>query len=212
MLRFGPDAGPIAILALPLFEEASRVRALAVALCRSLAERGVASAVPDVPGQGESVVAVQDASLADMRSAFATAVVSAGADRFAYVVAIRSGVLVATTASVRGEWSLAPEDGPALRRQLDRIHRTVARPDETADYVEIAGNRISRTLLAALDEPAGASSATHHRVVRLDGDPGAADRHLAGPPLWRRAEPGNDAALAARLAEDIAGWISACAK
>lgn len=41
MLRFGPAAGPVVVVALPLFEEANRTRAFAVAILRALAERGV---------------------------------------------------------------------------------------------------------------------------------------------------------------------------
>eukprot|EP01037_Dinobryon_pediforme_P041965 gene41965-52022_t len=37
-----------------------------------------------------------------------------------------------------------------------------------------------------------------------------ADRHVAGAPLWRRAEPDTDAALAELLADDIADWIARC--
>src|SRR3546814_8095624 len=54
MLRFGPDTGPVVVLALPLFEEANRTRAFAVTMLRALAERGVASVLPDLPGQGRS--------------------------------------------------------------------------------------------------------------------------------------------------------------
>ena len=52
LLRFGPDTGPVVILALPLFEEANRTRTFAVGLLRRLAERGIAGLLPDVPGQG----------------------------------------------------------------------------------------------------------------------------------------------------------------
>jgi hypothetical protein len=48
------------------------------------------------------------------------------------------------------------------------------------------------------------------RTVRLDTDPKPADRHVPGIPLWRRAEPDNDPALAALLADDIADWIATC--
>src|SRR3546814_21095544 len=54
MLRFGPDTGPVVVLALTLFEEANRTRAFAVPMLRALAERGVASVLPALPGQGES--------------------------------------------------------------------------------------------------------------------------------------------------------------
>jgi len=34
---------------------------------------------------------------------------------------------------------------------------------------------------------------------------------IAGPALWRRAEPGNDPALIEALGDDIAHWIATCA-
>ena len=38
MLRFGPADGPLVIVTLPLFEEANRLRAFAVTLCRALVD------------------------------------------------------------------------------------------------------------------------------------------------------------------------------
>ena len=48
------------------------------------------------------------------------------------------------------------------------------------------------------------------RVVRLEGDSASADLHVAGSPLWRRAEPDNDPALALALADDLADWVRRC--
>ena len=33
---------------------------------------------------------------------------------------------------------------------------------------------------------------------------------IAGTPLWLRAEPGEDAAMAAAIAADIAAWCKTC--
>ncbi|MCU6455443.1 hypothetical protein LPN01_15280, partial [Sphingomonas sp. A2-49] len=79
------------------------------------------------------------------------------------------------------------------------------------DPVEIAGTPLPRDQLSALagmtpfDQPG-----IPRRVVRLAGDPRAADRAINAAPLWRRSEPGNDPALAETLADDIAAWIAAC--
>src|ERR1700741_3511005 len=56
MLRFGPDTGPVVIAVIPLFEEANRTRAFIVTILRALAGLGIASAVPDLPGTGESLM------------------------------------------------------------------------------------------------------------------------------------------------------------
>jgi hypothetical protein len=188
-------------MALPLFEEANRTRAFAATLCRELAERGIASVLPDLPGQGESLIATAAATLENWRSAFAAA---AGNAR--YSVAIRSGALLDTAADLTGRWHFAPQAGSDVVRQLRRIQMTGDQPT-TADPATIAGNRIAQRMFADL-QAALPTDAT--RTVRLVGDAGAADRHVAGTPLWRRAEPGNDLPLAALLAADIAHWIAAC--
>src|SRR3954469_12418228 len=63
MLRFGPDTGPVVIAAMPLFEEANRTRAFIVTILRALAAQGIASALPDLPGTGESLIETEHASL-----------------------------------------------------------------------------------------------------------------------------------------------------
>ncbi len=73
MLRFGPQEGPVVIVALPLFEEANRTRAFAVTILRLLAERGIGGALPDLPGQGESLMPTHATDLAKLRGAFAAA-------------------------------------------------------------------------------------------------------------------------------------------
>lgn len=227
MLRFGPDTGPVAVVALPLFEEANRMRAFAVTLCRLLAKRGVASVLPDLPGQGESLVQTHDACLANMRCAFGDVFELLFAQkRRAYSASITSGALVTVEAHALGRWHLSPIAGHDILQDFGRVlkvsgrdedFRLLANPlqgEESAFPMEIAGNHIGLTLLEEL--------ATEHttfplktvgiplRTVRLDTDAKPADRHVPGPPLWRRAEPGNDPALAALLAEDVAEWIARC--
>ena len=74
----------------------------------------------------------------------------------------------------------------------------------------IAGNAVSRTLLRDLNA-ADCVRDGAVRVVRLETDPAVADRKVAGAPLWRQSEPGDDPALADLLADDIADWIARCA-
>jgi hypothetical protein len=202
MLRLGPDDGPVVIVALPLFEEANRTRAFAVTIMRALAERGVASILPDLPGTGESLVATEDATLVAWRQAFAAAATGAVAS-----VAIRSGALIDTDAAVAGRWHLAPQSGAMLVRELDRIRQSGGGDSDDA-MVEIAGNRLSRRLLDELQS--ATPSADRTRTVRLANDAQPADHKVEGSPLWRRAEPDNDPALAALLADDIAAWVRTC--
>lgn len=209
ILRFGPENGPIVILALPLFEEANRTRTFTVALLRALADRGIAGALPDLPATGESVVPTSDLSLLDLRTAFEAAVEHVWAKRRAFVVGIRSGCLLDTLPLVAGRWHLAPATGDEVVREFGKM----ASLDGAEDPVEIAGNLVSRRFLAEL---AGAVPATTEddprlRVVRLSSDPRPADRKVDAAPLWRRSEPGDDPVLVRLLAADIAEWIASCA-
>ncbi len=224
MLRFGPATGPVVVVALPLFEEANRTRAFAVTICRALAKRGVASVLPDLPGQGESLLPVAETGLALMRPHFkavASKMFHEGYRPFA--VSIRSGMLLDAEALVLGRWHLAPQDGDDLLRDLGRIKgvratgdariiRDTFLLDDEGPPIEVAGNLIGPAMLHELFMDSGFSESVGApiRTVRLDTDPKPADRHVPGPPLWRRAEPDNDPALAALLADDIADWIAAC--
>lgn len=222
MLRFGPATGPVAIVALPLFEEANRVRAFAVAICRALSMRGVASVLPDLPGQGESLMPLDQCDIVDIAQGFDDAgKADSNAGRALYGISIRSGALLDKQGLLQGRWHLAPQDGPSLLRGLKRIKQasTTLNDDwylsgdtSEADPVEIAGNLVSIGLLTALTiyAPWTADDGGFVRTVRLDTDLKPADRHVSGAPLWRRAEPDNDTALAALLAEDIADWIATC--
>lgn len=191
MLRFGPPEGPVIIAALPLFEEANRTRTFVVTLLRALAERGIASLLPDLPGQGESLIPTGKASIAAMREAFA----AVPGD---YTLAIRSGALL-DSGGRKTRWHFAPQQGTELLRELNRLR-------QAGNSDDFGGNRLSATLLTELETAASAEA----RIVRYETDAKPADRKVPGAPLWRRAEPDNDPALANLLADDIAAWIRAC--
>lgn len=224
MLRFGPADGPVVVAALPLFEEANRTRTFVVTILRALAERGIASALPDLPGTGESLSPTETATMMRLREAY-----KAASDVFigrgAYSMAVRSGALLDALADVRGQWQLSPQAGAELLRELTRIKQAEigdtpklrdywyldsTLPEDASDPpVSIAGNLVSAELLADLGA-AVPFDGDRLRTVRLDTDPKPADLKIAGAPLWRRAEPDNDSELAALLADDIAAWVSAC--
>jgi hypothetical protein len=206
MMRFGPQTGPVVVLALPLFEEANRTRTFAVTMLRALADRGIASVLPDVPGQGESERPTARFSLNDARQAHDTLVKYLAAQRSVHSASIRSGAFVA------GHWQFSPVAGRDLLRDLARVRQlaTGDRPDFGDDApVEVAGNLLSSRLLAEL---AGATpfEGARRRVVRLENDPREADLKVSGTPLWHRSEPGNDPGLAELLAADLARWVRSC--
>ena len=217
MLRFGPDTGPVVVVALPLFEEANRTRAFAVTILRALAERGIAGALPDLPGQGESLLPTHETDLAKLRTAFAAAVASLTGPTF--TLAIRSGALLDSDAAVPARYHLSPMTGADLRRELVRARQASAREsgepfdpaslDTATDPLELAGNLVSPVLLAQLSDATPSREQT--RTVRLATEAKPADVKLPGSPLWRRAEPDNDPAFAQAVADDIAQWIATCA-
>lgn len=203
MLRFGPGEGPVVMVALPLFEEHNRTRALAVSVLHLLAVRDIAGALPDLPAQGESLMPTASCSLADLRAGFAAAAAHV-APRPVYAASIRSGALTVDS-DIAGHWQLAPQDGNGLGRDLARLAAMGKGPSDGT----IAGNAISADFLTALDGVMPSSIAPQ-RTVRLTSDPADADARIDGPPLWRRAEPGNDPIFAERIAADIADWIARC--
>ncbi|MEG3179819.1 hypothetical protein [Sphingomonas sp. LT1P40] len=235
MLRFGPDTGPVVIAALPLFEEANRTRAFTVTILRALADRGIASALPDLPGQGESLLPTHETTLKKLRAGFAAASAalnpsptgrgrepqSAGRVRATniFTLAIRSGTLLDTTADVTARYHLSPTNGADLRRELIRARQASAREsgtpfdpasiDTATAPIELAGNLIAPAFLTELTTAMPSTDNT--RTVRLETEAKPADHKLPGSPLWRRAEPDNDPDFAARIADDIAAWIATCA-
>ena len=220
MLRFGPASGPVVVAAMPLFEEANRTRAFIVTIMRQLASRGFAGALPDLPGTGESIIETEQASLSHWIDAFTAATSALRAyHESVHVIAFRGGALLDREAGADTRWHLSPLDGQTTIRDLGRIALAAAKEAGTSfdpatlttpgAPIEIAGNRLSRKLLAEI-ERATPSTVTPLRTVRLASDPLTADRHVPGAPLWRRSEPDNDVALAALLADDIAGWIASC--
>jgi len=218
MLRFGPDTGPLLVAALPLFEEANRTRTFTVTLLRALAARGIASVLPDVPGQGESTVPLTDLTVLRIATAL-EAVTDRCLDqgRRTYALGIRSGALLDYCSLHSGRWYLSPQTGDDLLRELHRMWRSAGHiGDRTtmmagADRAEIAGNLISTDLLVSLmaampfDLPG-----IPKRVVRLASERAEADCHIDAAPLWRGSEPGNDPELAGILADDIADWLARC--
>lgn len=201
--RFGPAIGPVVLLLLPPFEEANRTRTFAVGLLRALAARDIGAMLPDLPGQGDSLLPTEAATLADWRSAVAA--LAAATDGPVITAAIRAGALLDQDAAVAGRWHLAPQSGARLLRELTRIGI-----DRGTDIAEVGGNRLSTTLLAEL-ETATPASTQPLRTVRLGTDPRPADLRIDAAPLWRRSEPGDDPALADMLADDLAAWSRACA-
>ncbi|OYY66215.1 hypothetical protein [Sphingomonas sp. 28-62-11] len=213
MLRFGPADGPVVVMLPALFEEHNRTRAFAVTICRGLADHGVASLLPDLPGQGESVVPTEDAMLDHWQMALQGLLAAQSPASRVILASIRGGAVVNSATGLSGVWRLSPVTGQAVLRDLMRTRAVAGDYVGGLDYhpVEAAGNVIGRAMINALeaadDVPIPSAPL---RTVRLDSDPASADMKLPGAPIWRRTEPGNDPALAALLAADLADWVRQC--
>lgn len=167
MLRLGPEHGPTVIVAPPLFEEANRTRAILVGALRRLADRGITGAIPDLPGQGESLLPTHAARLTAWRHAYAAAV--AALPRPIHIVAVRGGVLVDGQAAAASRWHWSPMTGADTVRELDR-QRASGGGD---DY---AGNLLAADLLGEL-VTAEPMTAGPLRIVRMESDPRPRRRH-----------------------------------
>lgn len=201
MLCMGPEGGPAVLILQPLFEEANRTRRILVEVMRGLAAEGIASALPDLPGTGDSPVATVDARLDDWRAAAAAAADALPRPRF--TIALRAGALLDDAADVDDRWRLAPVAGKSVLR--DMIRATALTGELKAAALEdvaraaptmLAGNLLHPELFVALDAAAPVEIGAH--IADLPGTP------------WRRAEPGDDAELVAAMVADISGWVRSC--
>ncbi len=216
MHRFGPDAGPVVIMLLPLFDEYNRTRTFGMAIARALADSGLASVLPDLPGQGESAAPTERATLEAWQQALEAVIAAHAAVRPPHLAVMRGAALLDSATGVKSVWRLAPIPGRAVLNDLRRAEAVSGRKDWSAFGLDsppanLVGNELGWPLYAALEAHTALEGRdVPLRTVRLDTDPALADLKLPGPPLWRRAEPGHDAVLALRLAQDLADWIHQC--
>jgi hypothetical protein len=218
-LRIDPVGGqaPTATILIvpPLFEEANRTRRTLVLAMRALADRDFAALLPDLPGQNESLVATEDADLALWQAALAD--VAAAIDGPIVVASLRGGALIDHRVNAAAWWRLVPAGGASLLRTLMRARVAADREAGLTTSLEglqsdaqtapllLAGNLLSPEMIAQLAS-AEAQPVTPLRTATL----GSGADAIAGTPLWLRAEPGEDAAMAAAIAADIAAWSQTC--
>lgn len=196
-LRTQGEQLPVQVLILPaLFDEANRMRRFTVQLMAALATRGVGSLLPDLPGTGESPVDLATLGPTHWREAV-DSLRAQFPEETRLTATIRGGALLGDTPRADARcWRLSPLTGAAVLRTLDRTVRAGGHEQ---------GYPMAPAFRAALHvaEPSGPA-----HVVRLADDPAPADARLTGPPLWHRAEPGEDLALAEQAAADLAAWAA----
>lgn len=197
----------------PLFEEANRTRRTLVLAMRALAHDGFSSVLPDLPGQNESAVPLLEVDLDRWRDALAE--VATDIDGPVIVASVRGGALIDHRTRAAVWWRLAPVGGASLLRTLMRARVTADREAGLASSLEslqaaaqseallLAGNALSPAMIAGLAN-AEAQPVEPLRSVTLGAE------GIMGTPLWLRAEPGEDAAMAAAIAADISAWSKTC--
>lgn len=194
---------PVRLLIIqPLFEEANRTRHMIVSAMRCLAARGIGTALPDLPGTGESLTNLDQIRLAEWRAAALAASTAVGATAS---VAFRGGCLIDDVTALTFGWRLSPEPGARIARDLERA--SIEAVD--ANRVRVAGNVIQTALLDDL-KAATPLQNTRFRTVRLSTEAADADVKISGTPLWRRAEPSDDEILLNAIVDDISAWASTC--
>lgn len=211
-LSFGESSHRRLLIIPPLFDEMNRMRRVCTSAMRALAARDVSSVLIDLPGCNESLAPQERQSLLSWQSA-----ANACADQLSvtHIASIRGGALVDGIRPDLPHWRLAPVKGASLLKTMIRtriagekeagITVTEAQLMEQAatDIIELAGNRLGPAMVAqlAVAQPA---MLTHLTERKLGED-------IAGSPLWLRAEPQDDAAFAAAIAEDLDRWSASCA-
>lgn len=194
MMRIGDPAAPALLFLPPLLEEMNRTRAFLTGAMRRVAAAGYCCRLPDLPGTGESVRALEEVGWQDWLNA-----ARAAAEGAVATIAVRGGCLLDAALAPRA-WRLAPVEGASLVRDLER-----------AGLVAEGGGAGYAPSPELLDSLRGAVPAGEARTVRLATDRAQADRKVEGPPLWRRSEPQNSSELTEAIASDIVEWIGPCA-
>jgi len=215
ILRIDPAGVPRATILIvpPLFEEANRTRRTLVLAMRALATEGFAAWLPDLPGQNESLVPLAEVDLDRWQDALAD--VAATIDGPLIAASVRGGALIDHRAEAAAWWRLAPVGGASLLRTLMRARVSADREAGQTSSLEslqeqaqttpllLAGNLLAPTMVAGLGT-SEAQAVAPLRSVGLGAD------GIAGTPLWLRAEPGEDSAMAAAIAADISAWSTTC--
>ncbi|MBA2935849.1 hypothetical protein HZF05_17350 [Sphingomonas sp. CGMCC 1.13654] len=201
MLAYGPRNGPQILVIQPLFEELNRCRAMLASACRALAERGVGVWMPDLPGTGESLRALDTIVWKDWFDAVGAAgsVVREETGSEPGILAIRGGALLDRPLFWRS-LRLSPTSGRSLLSDLRRSALASG-----SDPAHPAGYTLSASLVEAL---AGAEPAPEGDIltIRLSTDDRPADRRIDGQPLWRRPEPAIDIPTEQALISEILSW------
>lgn len=185
-----------------LFDEANKLRRMAVEVMRRLDRSGVDCFLPDWPGCNESRAKLPDQSLESWRVAAASA---AAEFQVTHLLSLRAGALLAPE-GLPG-WRYAPTGGRQVLRAMLRARTISAKEagrEETMDSlqelgraegVELAGWPLGPAMFSQLE---GAKVPDNPLLMEIE------QSSLGGAGLWLRAEPGEDHEQADALAAIVA--------
>ena len=199
----GPSDATARVLIVPaLFEEANRTRRMLTETMRLLAERGMASVMPDLPGCNESLAPLNRQDVETWRAAIAAAAVHFAGT---HVLAIRGGALVAP--ALPG-CLLEPIAGSQVLRPMLRARTIAARENGREETmagllesgrikgIELAGYCLGAEMIHGLE-----SAEVEHQDAFLSL------HDIGGEALWLRNEPGENYTLSQLLAAQIIEFI-----
>ncbi|MGB3752871.1 MAG: hypothetical protein WA954_03125 [Parerythrobacter sp.] len=190
----------------PPFDEHNKLRRQLALVMQRLDGAGIDAIMPDLPGLNESLFPADQVTLASLRQAAETARQHFNAN---HCLSVRLAANYAPT-DLPG-WRYAPATGASVLRTMMRAQslsdkeaereRTLAELEVlgTTDGVVLGGWPIGAELFTALNSAALPSAPRQMTVEQA---------MLTGPPPWRRAEPGEDAAQADTLAAIIATGLA----
>ena len=209
-LSFGAASSGRAILIVPpLFDEMNRTQRMLVEAMRMLAGKGVCTLLPDLPGCNESMADVAAQNLQSWNEAMTAATGQLGAT---HIASIRGGVLIDGGITLP-HWRLAPAKGASILKTMLRARMAADKEagrassmesllaDAQKGPLELAGYLLSPDMLFSLE---------HSEAAPLEAAREVALGEIGGSALWLRAEPDDDAAMSASIAEDLDRWSASC--
>jgi hypothetical protein len=197
----GPEETPRLLIVPALFEEANRTRRLLVQTMRALADAGVASVLPDLPGCNESLAPLEAQDLSSWRASMDAAARHFGARR---VLSLRGGALVSP---LLPGWRLSPLEGVSVLRQLVRARTISAHEAGRRESVDALLEEGRQRGLDLAGYPLGAAMIRDLEYATAEASEGQVDlslEEIGGSALWLRSEPGEDAAMGQGLAAFVA--------
>lgn len=199
----------------PLFDEMNRMRKMLVDVMQALHALDITSFLPDLPGTNESLLPLEQATLAGWQQAVEAC---AQQHQITHIASFRAGVLTVAEMPAASHWMLSPVKGAAILRTMMRTRVAADREaglttslsglteQAGAGPIELAGNIIGSDLFSQLNA-AGIPALQNQRIVRLASDNKPGDVQIDGSALWLRAEPDDDPAMSSAIAQDIAAWM-----